>query len=168
MNIEKIRILESVALIVVYIAAFFITKTIINTALKNAQLQRTRRKMIIKAVHFFTTLASLTVHEGVWGLEQHEIALFASTIFTALGIAFFAQWSLLSNITSSIILFFNHPIKLGDTIKILDKDYPFEGEITELSYFFIHLKTDSGEIITIPNSLVLQKSIVVVSKPNET
>ena len=168
MNIEKIRILESVALIVVYITAFFITKTIINTALKNAQLQRTRRKMIIKAVHFFTTLASLTVLAGVWGLEQNEIALFASTIFTALGIAFFAQWSLLSNITSSIILFFNHPIKLGDTIKILDKDYPFEGEITELSYFFIHLKTDSGEIITIPNSLVLQKSIVVVSTPNET
>ena len=132
MNIEKIRILESVALIVVYITAFFITKTIINTALKNAQLQRTRRKMIIKAVHFFTTLASLTVLAGVWGLEQNEIALFASTIFTALGIAFFAQWSLLSNITSSIILFFNHPIKLGDTIKILDKDYPFEGEITEL------------------------------------
>jgi small-conductance mechanosensitive channel len=166
MNIDKIRILESVALIVIYIAAFFITKTIINTALKNAQLQRTRRKIIIKAVHFFTTLAALTILAGVWGLEQNEIAVFASTIFTALGIAFFAQWSLLSNITSSIILFFNHPLKLGDTIKILDKDYPFEGEITELSYFFIHLKTNGGEIITIPNSLVLQKSIAVVSKPN--
>jgi small-conductance mechanosensitive channel len=71
---------------------------------------------------------------------------------------------LLSNITSSIILFFNHPLKLGDTIKVLDKDYPFEGEITELSYFFIHLKTKTGEIITIPNSLVLQKSISVVVK----
>jgi hypothetical protein len=37
-----------------------------------------------------------------------------------------------------------------------------------LSYFFIHLKTQTGEIITIPNSLVLQKSIsVVVKKENE-
>ena len=77
--------------------------------------------------------------------------MFASTLLTALGIAFFAQWSLLSNITSSIILFFNHPLKLGDTIKVLDKDYPFEGEITDLTYFFVHLKTKSGEIITIPN-----------------
>jgi len=169
MHIDNLRILETIAVIVLYIVLFFITKTLINTALKNAQLQRTRRKIIIKAVHLFTTLAALTLIAGIWGLKQNEIALFASTIFTALGIAFFAQWSLLSNITSSIILFFNHPLKLGDTIKVLDKDYPFEGEITELSYFFIHLKTKTGEIITIPNSLVLQKSIsVVIKRENES
>ena len=81
-----------------------------------------------------------------------------------LGIAFFSQWSLLSNITSSVILFFNHPLKLGDTIKMLDKEYPLEGEVTELTYFFIHLKTTSGETITIPNSLLLQKSIAVIEK----
>jgi small-conductance mechanosensitive channel len=168
MHIDNIRILETIAVIVLYIVLFFITKTIINTALKNAQLQRTRRKIIIKAVHLFTSIAALTLIAGIWGLKQNEIAFFASTVFTALGIAFFAQWSLLSNITSSIILFFNHPLKLGDTIKVLDKDYPFEGEITELSYFFIHLKTQTGEIITIPNSLVLQKSIsVVVKRENE-
>ena len=168
MHIDNIRILETIAVIVLYIVLFFITKTIISTALKNAQLQRTRRKIIIKAVHLFTSLAALTLIAGIWGLKQNEIALFVSTVFTALGIAFFAQWSLLSNITSSIILFFNHPLKLGDTIKVIDKDYPFEGEITELSYFFIHLKTQTGEIITIPNSLVLQKSIsVVVKRENE-
>jgi small-conductance mechanosensitive channel len=83
-----------------------------------------------------------------------------------LGIAFFAQWSLLSNITSSLLLFFNHPIKIGDTLKILDKDYPFEGEVSDLTYFFVHLKTDKGEIITIPNSLLMQKSVAVVQKNN--
>jgi small-conductance mechanosensitive channel len=53
-------------------------------------------------------------------------------------------------------------LKLGDTIKVLDKDYPFEGEVTELTYFFIHIKTANGEVITIPNSIILQKSIVVI------
>ena len=168
MPLDNLRILETITVIVIYIVLFFVTKTIINTALKNAHLERTRRKIIIKAVHLFTTLAAITLIAGIWGLKQNEIALFASTVFTALGIAFFAQWSLLSNVTSSIILFFNHPLKSGDTIKILDKDYPCEGEITELSYFFIHLKTQTGEIITIPNSLVLQKSIsVVVKRENE-
>jgi small-conductance mechanosensitive channel len=168
MPLDNLRILETITVIVIYIVLFFVTKTIINTALKNAHLERTRRKIIIKAVHLFTTLAAITLIAGIWGLKQNEIALFASTVFTALGIAFFAQWSLLSNVTSSIILFFNHPLKSGDTIKILDKDYPCEGEITELSYFFIHLKTQTVEIITIPNSLVLQKSIsVVVKRENE-
>ena len=164
MNAYKVQLLETFAILALYIIAFFVTKTIINNALKNTQLQRPRRKMIVKAVQLFSTITVLTLLAGVWGLEQHEIAVFASTILTALGIGFFAQWSLLSNITSSIILFFNHPLKLGDTIKVLDKDYAVEGEVTELTYFFVHIKTSNKEIITIPNSLILQKSISVIEK----
>jgi len=164
MNVYKIQMLETLAILAFYVIAFFITKTIINNALKNTQLQRARRKMIIKAVHLFTSITVVILLAGVWGLQQNEIAVFASSILTVLGIAFFAHWSLLSNITSSIILFFNHPMKLGDTIKVMDKDFPFEGEVTELTYFFIHLKTQTGETITIPNSLMLQKSIAVIEK----
>lgn len=162
MKAQEIQILETLAIFTLYFITYIATKTIINNALKSAQLQRARRKIIIKAIHLFTSITVIVLIAGVWGLNQNEIAVFVSTILTVLGIAFFAQWSLLSNITSSIILFFNHPLKLGDTIKILDKDYPFEGEITELTYFFIHLKTKSGEIITVPNSIVLQKPLSVI------
>lgn len=162
----KIQIFESIIVIGIYLLTFLVIKTIINNSLKRAQLNRTRRKIIIKAIQLFTTIGAFIVLAGIWGLEQNEIAVFASTILTALGIAFFAQWSLLSNITSSIILFFNHPLKLGDTVKVIDKDYPIEGEVTDLTYFFVHLKTKEGEIITIPNSLVLQKSIAIVESRN--
>jgi small-conductance mechanosensitive channel len=167
MDEHKIKLLETVAILLLYLIAFFVNKTIINNALKNTLLQRARRKIIIKVVNLFVSIAVVILLAGVWGLQQDEIAVFASTLLTALGIAFFAQWSLLSNITSSVILFFNHPLKLGDTIKVLDKDYPFEGEITELTYFFVHLKTTEGEIITIPNSLVLQKSVSVIAKQKQ-
>jgi small-conductance mechanosensitive channel len=83
---------------------------------------------------------------------------------TALGIAFFAQWSLLSNITSSILIFFNHPIKLGDYIKVLHKDFHFEGEVTEMNYFFVHIKTNNNELITIPNSHFFNQSYSVIDK----
>jgi small-conductance mechanosensitive channel len=135
---------------------------VINNALKNAQLQRARRKMIIKAVQLLSTIAFMIILAGVWGLEQDEIAVFATSVITALGIAFFAQWSLLANITSSIILFFNHPLKIGDKIKILDRDYPFEGEITELTYFYVHLRSDAGELLTVPNAIFLQKSVAIL------
>jgi small-conductance mechanosensitive channel len=163
----KIKIIETIAIVALYVVAFFVTKTIINNALKNTQLQRARRKIIIKAIQLLTTIMLLVLIAGIWGLEQNEIAVFASTILTALGIAFFAQWSLLSNITSGIILFFNHPLKLGDNIKILDKEFPVSGEVTELSYFFVHIKTFEGETITIPNSLVLQKSIAITESQSE-
>jgi small-conductance mechanosensitive channel len=129
-------------------------------------LERGRRKIIMKAVPLFYFIAATILLSAIWGLEQNEIAVFVGTILTALGIAFFAQWSLLSNVTSSLLLFFNHPIKMGDTIKVLDKDYPFEGEVSDLTYFFVHLKTDRGETITIPNSLLLQKSVSVIQKNN--
>ncbi|MBK8847131.1 MAG: mechanosensitive ion channel [Bacteroidetes bacterium] len=161
MNPSKIQIIETVLVLVGYLTSYFVTKTLINNTLKNTHLQRGRRKIIVKAVHLFSFMILIILLSAVWGLEQSEIAVFVGTILTALGIAFFAQWSLLSNVTSSLLLFFNHPIKIGDRIKVLDKDYPFEGEVSDLTSFFVHLKTESGEIITIPNSLLLQKSVSI-------
>ncbi len=163
MDPQKLKIFESIVILVIYGIIFITIKTIINKSLKNTSLQRARRKIIVKALHLLATIVAAIFLTAVWGFRQNEIAAFASAVLTALGIAFFAQWSLLSNITSGIILFFNHPLKIGDTIRVMDKDYPFEGEITDLTYFFLHLKTDSGEIITIPNSQILQKSISVIS-----
>jgi len=168
MNPYKIQIIETAFVLVGYVVIYLITNTIINNTLKKTHLQRGRRKIIVKAVHLFSFLTLIILLSAVWGLEQSEIAVFVGTIFTALGIAFFAQWSLLSNVTSSLLLFFNHPIKIGDRIKVLDKDYPFEGEVTDLTYFFVHIKTETGEIITIPNSLLFQKPFSVIENNNSS
>ena len=164
METYKIQIIETIVVIVGYFTAYYTTKVFINNSLKQTHLQRGRRKMIIKAVHLVSFLAASIFLSAIWGLKQNEIAVFVGTLLTALGIAFFAQWSLLSNITSSLLLFFNHPVKIVDTLKVLDKEYPFEGEVTDLTYFFVHLKSANGEIITIPNSLLLQKSVSVLEK----
>jgi len=164
METHKIQIIESLVVLAGYIITHYITTTFVNNSLKNTHLQRGRRKIIIKAVHLLSFITALILLSAIWGLKQNEIAVFVVTILTALGIAFFAQWSLLSNITSSLLLFFNHPIKIGVTIKILDKDYPFEGEVSDLTYFFVHLRTEKGEIITIPNSILLQKSVSIIEK----
>ena len=78
--------------------------------------------------------------------------------------AFFAQWSILSNITAGIIVFFSSPFRIGDTIKILDKDYPIEAKIIDIKSFYTLLKTEEGEQISLPNNLLLQKGIVIVSE----
>jgi small-conductance mechanosensitive channel len=164
MNIFYSQIIETLIVILVYGFILFATNSYINNALKNTHVERGRRKLIIKAVYLISTIAALVFLGAIWGLEQNEIAVFLSTILTAFGIAFFAQWSLLSNISSSIILFFSHPVKIGDMIKVHDKDNPVEGKVTDLAYFFVHLKTKDGEIVTIPNSVFFQKSVSVIGK----
>lgn len=160
----KIQIIETLFILGIYIVLYFVFKTIINNFLKKTRLERGRRKMAIRTVQLFMSITTVILLTGVWGFKQSEIALFASSILTALGVAFFAQWSLLSNISSSILIFFNHPIKLGDFVKILHKDYQYEGEVIELTYFFVHLKTADNEIITIPNSHFFDKSFSVSEK----
>ncbi len=44
--------------------------------------------MAIRAVQLFTSMTAIVLLTGVWGFKQNEIALFASTILTALGIVF--------------------------------------------------------------------------------
>lgn len=163
MESYKIQLIQTLLVIAGYIGAYYINKSLIDRVLKNTLLPRARRKIIVRAFNLLAMITAAVFMAAIWGLRQSEIAVFVSTIITAMGIAFFAQWSLLSNITSSILIFFNHPMKIGDHIKVMDKDFPFEGEITDLSYFFVYIKTTTGELITIPNSLVLQKSISIVT-----
>lgn len=167
MALYKTQIIETAIVLATYILLSYLIRTAVNNYLKHTTLQRPRRKMIIKAAQFFVLLLAAVFVSAIWGLEQNEIAVFFTSMLTVFGIAFFAQWSLLSNITSSILLFFTHPLKIGDTIRVMDKDYPFEGEVTDISYFFLYLRTSTGEIITIPNSQLLQKPVSILSSKAE-
>ena len=161
MGVYKIQIIETTIVLVIYVICYLVAKNLINNFLKKTKIERGRRKMAIRAIQLFTTITAFTIIIGVWGFKQNQIALFAGSILTAIGIAFFAQWSLLSNITSSILIFFNHPVKIGNRIKVLHKDYNFEGEVTDMNYLFVYLKTEKDEIITIPNSHFFMNSYSV-------
>ena len=51
-------------------------------------------------------------------------------------------------------------MKIGQHIKVVDKEYDLEGELIDISFFFLYIKNEKGELITIPNTVVLQKSII--------
>ena len=43
------------------------------------------------------------------------------------------------------ILYINYPVKIGDTITVLEKDNNITGEIRDIGAFFITLKTQENE-----------------------
>lgn len=161
-----IKIIETIIVVIVFIVIKFVNNKIINDALKKFNFHRDRRKITVKAINFFSALIVAIILLAIWGVKQDELLVFITSILTVLGIAFFAQWSILSNVTSSLILFFNHPLKIGDYIKIIDTDQPIEGVIQNITYFFLYIKNKEDEIITIPNTIVLQKSILIKSNQN--
>ena len=64
-----------------------------------------------------------------------------------------------SNITASITIFFAFPYKIGDRIRILDKDDSVTGVITEIGLFYVRVRDDNGDLVTYPANLILQKPV---------
>lgn len=159
MNLTEFKILETViAIILFFLIRILIIKLIDRTVTKHI-LHKTRGKIIKKAFLLLLLLILTTFILTIWGVDQSELFLFMASVLTVIGIALFAQWSHLSNITSGIIIFFNHPVKLDDTIIIVDKDYDVEGRVSDIGLFFVKLKTKEGEEVSLPNNIFLQKMI---------
>lgn len=154
-----IKIIETVIVILIYLLFRFISNKSIDRTVENRLMQKTRGKIIKKAINFILLLMTFAIISIIWGINQSELVFFIGSVLTVIGIAFIAQWSIISNITSGIIIFFNHPVKLDDTITIIDKDYQVEGRVSDIGLFFVVLKTKEGEQITVPSNVFVQKMI---------
>jgi small-conductance mechanosensitive channel len=161
---HKSEIIETVLVILVAIISRFSVNKLFIKAKEKFQLQKSRTVIVRKLINGAVFFAALILIFIIWGVDQKELAVFFSSFIAILGIALFAQWSMLSNITSSIILFIYHPAKIGDTIAIIDKENPMEGKIKDIGAFFIIVKTQKGELVTIPNSLIFQKMVQIISE----
>jgi len=155
----KFQIAETIITIFVFFITKLITKRIIGKVGIRFKYQSGRIKITNKIVGVLLTLILTIILMIIWGVDQSELLLFLSTILTILGVAFFAQWSIISNITSTLIIFFNHPIKIGDSLTIMDKDYQIEGKLSDIGIFFIIIKTKDDKKITIPSNVFIQKMI---------
>lgn len=147
---------------------FFIIRFIVNWSVKKTWKVRgyVRERLIVvrRATSFILIIVFGLILSSIWGIDQSEIILFVTSILTVIGIAFFAQWSILSNITAGLILFFNNDIRYGEYLTVLEKDNNINGIVIEIGVLFTRLKTDEGKVISIPNSIIIQKMISVENK----
>lgn len=154
--------LASLIVLIVVIIIRYITSKLIRKVAKTNQTIEHRTNLVIKYNNLFINLLAITALIIIWGVNKKDIFITISSVATVVGVAMFAQWSILSNITSGIILFFFYPFKIGDVIKIHDKDFPIQGEIEDISGFHIDIRTSEGEHVTYPNNLILQKGISII------
>lgn len=124
----------------------------------------TRTTLIQKMVNYLFGFTSIVCLLIIWSIKYDSISLFLSSIFAVIGVAFFAQWSILSNVTSGIIMFFTFPYKIGDFIKIHEGSESICGYITDIRSFQVLIQNLDNEIITYPNSMMLQKGISILNE----
>ncbi|HUH58961.1 MAG TPA: mechanosensitive ion channel family protein [Candidimonas sp.] len=90
----------------------------------------------------------------------------AFTGFSAVAaVAFFAAWSVLSNIFCAILIFTTRPFRLGDHVEILDTaEKPgAKGEVVDISLLYVTLRDSAqehqGALLQIPNALIFQRIV---------
>ena len=90
----------------------------------------------------------------------------ALTGFAAVAaVAFFAIWSVLSNMFCALLIFAMAPFRLGDCVEVLESaDKPgVRGRVVAINLFYTTLEDLSGDApgacVQIPNSLFFQKAV---------
>lgn len=156
------EILITIILLISLVVLRMIIAKLVRRYASTSHLLEHRTNLVIKYIHILINILFTISLIVIWGVQTKDILLTVSSIATVIGVAMFAQWSILSNVTSGMILFFSFPFKIGDTIKIHDKDFPIEAEIEDISAFHVNLRTKEGERIIFPNNLLLQKGISIM------
>jgi len=115
-------------------------------------------RWLILGSAFMLVLERLGVSAQVlWGALTGFVAVAA--------IAFFAIWSVLSNLFCALLIFALGPFRIGDCVEVLETaDKPgVRGRVLDINLFYTTLEDLTGDApgtwIQIPNSLFFQKAV---------
>ena len=164
------ELIYSLIVLIVILVLKFLFTTAVRKVSKISDYNPVRTNLIIKFINIALTIIAMVVLTLVWSVNYRDLGVMLSSVFAVIGVALFAQWSILSNITAGVIIFFSFPFKIGNTIRILDKELldPNNTDldkfvIEDIRAFHLHLRRSNGEILTYPNNLVLQKGVILIS-----
>ena len=166
MNLEhySTEALQSIILIIVLLILRYLIVLSVRKIGRKSGINEARIELINRYVTATFVMIALLIGAFIFGAQFDDLALIFSSVFAVIGIGLFAIWSILSNITSGIIMFFNFPYKVGDKIEIHDKDFPIKAIIEDIAAFQLHLRLDNGDLVTYPNNLILQKPVTLIQK----
>ena len=116
------------------------------------------------AARAIVATVSLALLLLAWGIDFSGLLVLSTSIITVTGVALFASWSLISNITAYFILLTNVAYRRGNYVRILDGDNFIEGVIADVGPFSTRLLTAERETLMYPNNLILTRPVLLNPK----
>jgi len=108
--------------------------------------------------------AAILAVSAVFGVDGKVLWAALTGFATVAAVAFFAAWSVLSNIFCGVLIWVVRPFRLSDHIELLEGgDKPgLKGQVVNMNLIYITLKeqhiTGDESMLKIPNSLFFQRS----------
>lgn len=155
---EFLQVLPRIALAILIIILGVLLAQVLTNLYKRRFQQKSEdplmAKFLAQAIKIILVIIAIMIALRVAGLDG-----IATGLLTAVGggaiILGFAFQDIGKNFLAGIILAFNRPFNINDTIQIGE----IFGKVKELSFRYSHIKTSDGRDIYIPNSDVLTKPV---------
>lgn len=162
-NYKHELLATAILFVVLLVLKYVITKTVRRVG-RLSDIIEARTLLITKYFSILLTILGFGILTFIWDIQFRQVGIAFASVFTIIGVALFASWSILSNITAGIVLFFSFPFKIGDRVKIMDKDIISEEPylIEDIRAFYVSLRKDNGELLVYPNNLMMQKAVTLL------
>jgi small-conductance mechanosensitive channel len=145
------------------VSAFVVRRVAIKVGLaQHHETERIRRTL--QTLRTLLRIIFAVVLLIVLGVQLETIPTFLGSFLAVVGVACFASWSILSNVTASLIIYAAKDLSIGDQVRIIDDKEPVEGVITDFRLWNVCLKRADGFLVYFPNSLILQRPIILLSR----
>ena len=142
--------------VLIRLALPLIEKSVVRSKFKSVAV--TKAYHTTRLIIGILTVALLLI---VWGIDFSGLLIISTSLLTLTGVALFASWSLLSNVTSYFVLLIQPSFQRGNFVRVIDADNYIEGYISEVNMFNSKLITEDREVIVYPNNLLLTRPTII-------
>lgn len=162
--VYKINIILSIVIIVIYSILRRVVIPKIENYIERDHLKYETLKNAVFSVNLFSGLITFALILFIWGFDLKGLLALSTGLVAITGVALFASWSLLSNVTAFFLLLAHHSYRRGNFVRIIEQDNFIEGYISEINLFNTKLISENREVIIYPNNLLIARPIMINPK----
>lgn len=141
------------AVLILGIIVIKILLNIIKRVLNRTKMEKIAQNFLRATIKFLLYLILVLALLSIIGINITGIVTALSALLLAVGMALEAN---IANLANGIVIVSTHMFKKGDYITVDGK----EGSITEINFLFTTLTTPDNKKITLPNSTIVNNSVV--------
>ena len=154
-------VLPAIIAIVVAVVVERVLSGLISRYERKKGLKKDHSQLLRLIIRWSIIVTLVIVVASIFGIGVGNLWATMAGILAMVIIGFFAMWSILSNILATIVILVSRPFHIGDRVTILPEN--LSGEAIEIGLLYSKLRTDAGEIMTVPNITFLTKFVSVLS-----
>lgn len=164
LSLYKVNVILSLFILLLYVVLQRMAIPRLEAMVEQGALKNKVLKQSIAVFRLLNGVVVLALILFIWGFDFQWLLAASSGIIALTGVALFASWSILSNITAFFILLAHQSYKRGTFIRILEADNYVEGVISDINLFNTRLISDNREYIIYPNNLLIARPTIINPK----